>query len=130
MALFNTHYPSPWAHLDNDLPLEEPGLDLYGLFFELEGRIDRTAWILGSIAWFGMIATATILAYAFAGAFGANLMGLCLAGPFGWMRLSLDVKRWHDLGRSGWWVLVGLVPGGSLVQAVVHAFVPGVPTKG
>jgi len=27
-----------------------------------------------------------------------------------WANLAVDVKRWHDLDRSGWWVLFTLVP--------------------
>jgi len=27
-----------------------------------------------------------------------------------WPTLVISVKRWHDRGKSGWWVLVALVP--------------------
>jgi uncharacterized membrane protein YhaH (DUF805 family) len=27
-----------------------------------------------------------------------------------WPALAVSVKRWHDRGKSGWWVLVALVP--------------------
>jgi uncharacterized membrane protein YhaH (DUF805 family) len=27
-----------------------------------------------------------------------------------WSYLVVDVKRWHDLGRSGWWVFVDAIP--------------------
>jgi uncharacterized membrane protein YhaH (DUF805 family) len=27
-----------------------------------------------------------------------------------WIGLALAVKRWHDRNKSGWWVLIGLVP--------------------
>lgn len=37
-------------------------------------------------------------------------VGLVLLVPVLWMSFCLAVKRWHDRGRSGWWVLIGLVP--------------------
>ncbi|WP_456307197.1 DUF805 domain-containing protein [Paraburkholderia bannensis] len=27
-----------------------------------------------------------------------------------WMLTALSVRRWHDLGKSGWWVLVHAIP--------------------
>ncbi len=34
-----------------------------------------------------------------------------------WVCVVLQIKRWHDLGKSGWLVLINLVPGiGSLIS--------------
>ena len=38
------------------------------------------------------------------------LVALVLLIPVTWISFCLGVKRWHDRGRSGWWVVVGLVP--------------------
>jgi uncharacterized membrane protein YhaH (DUF805 family) len=38
------------------------------------------------------------------------LVALVLLVPVTWMSFCLGIKRWHDRGRSGWWVVVGLVP--------------------
>jgi uncharacterized membrane protein YhaH (DUF805 family) len=27
-----------------------------------------------------------------------------------WTRFAVGVKRWHDRGKSGWWVLIGFIP--------------------
>ena len=27
-----------------------------------------------------------------------------------WPGLAIQIKRWHDRGKSGWWVLIGLIP--------------------
>ena len=27
-----------------------------------------------------------------------------------WIGLSVQVKRWHDRGKSGWWGLINLIP--------------------
>jgi uncharacterized membrane protein YhaH (DUF805 family) len=57
-----------------------------------------------------------------------NLLGLgFMAGTAGWLSLlyslavllpslGVSVRRLHDTGRSGWWVLIALVP---LVGAIV-----------
>jgi uncharacterized membrane protein YhaH (DUF805 family) len=30
-----------------------------------------------------------------------------------WSALAIQIKRWHDLGMSGFWVLIGIVPGAA-----------------
>jgi len=42
-----------------------------------------------------------------------------------WMLLASHAKRWHDLGRSGWWQLVGLIPFGGIYVLVMCGFVRG-----
>lgn len=32
--------------------------------------------------------------------------------------LAVTVRRLHDIGRSGWWLLISLIPGGGLVVLV------------
>ena len=27
-----------------------------------------------------------------------------------WMKLAVIVKRWHDRDKSGWWILINLIP--------------------
>ena len=40
-----------------------------------------------------------------------------------WVCIALQIKRWHDLGKTGWLVLLNLVPGvGSLISLVVLGF--------
>jgi uncharacterized membrane protein YhaH (DUF805 family) len=39
--------------------------------------------------------------------------------------LAVQVRRLHDVGMSGWWLLLGLVPIGGLVLVVI-AGLPGV----
>jgi len=41
-------------------------------------------------------------------------IGLFLAVP----TLSVVIRRLHDIGRSGWWLLLNLVPGGIAVLIV------------
>jgi nitrate/nitrite transporter NarK len=40
-----------------------------------------------------------------------------------WVCVALQIKRWHDLGKTGWLVLLNLLPGvGSLISLVVLGF--------
>lgn len=40
--------------------------------------------------------------------------------------ISLSVRRWHDLNKSGWWVLINLIPiVGWIYSLVMLGFMPG-----
>ena len=39
-----------------------------------------------------------------------TLFLLVLSLPTIWISLALQVKRWHDHGKSAWWLLIGLIP--------------------
>lgn len=43
-----------------------------------------------------------------------------------WVGLAVAVKRWHDRNKSGWWVLIALVPViGGLWYLIECGFLPG-----
>ncbi len=93
-----------------DLPWKRPNDDsLPWLWLSFEGRIGRRTWWLWSVAaLIGLAAYLTIVLRiaglpAPATEHAVNLLLL-------WPALALSVKRWHDRGKSGWWVLVGLIP--------------------
>jgi uncharacterized membrane protein YhaH (DUF805 family) len=45
-----------------------------------------------------------------------------------WPALAIQAKRWHDVDKSAWWILIGLVPlVGGLVALVFNGFVAGTP---
>ena len=40
-----------------------------------------------------------------------------------WASIALQIKRWHDLGKTGWLVLINLLPGvGSLISLICLGF--------
>lgn len=39
-----------------------------------------------------------------------GLITLVLYIPFIWTSLAIAVKRWHDRDKSGWWILIGIIP--------------------
>lgn len=53
-----------------------------------------------------------------------GMLGVILVIP---LSISLDVRRLHDLNKSGWWILLGFVPFAGLLLAIYTLFVPGTP---
>lgn len=113
------------------------------LLFSFNGRINRAKWWLGSIAiMVALMILYTILIFAVGGSMtvnpdgtvsgGGGMMGILsiviyLAAL--WPLLALQVKRWHDRDKSGWWVLINLVPFIGGIWALVECgFLEG--TKG
>ena len=59
--------------------------------------------------------------------YGWILYLVCLL-PLVIASLAVQVRRWHDLGKSGWWILIGLIPiVGGLYAFVMQGFVAGTP---
>jgi uncharacterized membrane protein YhaH (DUF805 family) len=80
------------------------GFDHYTTF---SGRASRPAywwWFLFSI----LVGIAANIIDAIIGSFGviSGLASLALLLP----GLSVSIRRFHDINRSGWWILIFLVP--------------------
>jgi uncharacterized membrane protein YhaH (DUF805 family) len=97
------------------------------LFFSLKGRVSRREfWLYGVLALLGV----ALLAHALLGIAGmrAHRADLLVNGLLVWPALAVSVKRWHDRDRSGWWVLINLVPViGWLWALIDNGFVRGTP---
>ena len=98
------------------------------LLFSFTGRISRARWWIGVVvvsvvggvnAWInstvapddgvltigpGLIQIATFV------------IGIALL----WPALAVSVKRWHDRDKSGWWMLIGLIPLIGQIWAIVE----------
>ena len=87
--------------------LEPPSLR--SLLLNLDGRISRRTWWLWGVALpLGLALYFTVLLRVVGVSprstdIGVNLLLL-------WPAVAVSVKRWHDRGKSGWWVLVALIP--------------------
>lgn len=45
-----------------------------------------------------------------------------------WPSLAVQAKRWHDIDKSAWWILIGLVPFvGGIIALVMCGFIAGTP---
>ena len=79
------------------------------VFFSLDGRLSRRQfWLYGVLALLG------------AALLGHLLLGIARVPPktadlvvnllLLWPAIAVSVKRWHDRDKSGWWVLLNLLP--------------------
>jgi uncharacterized membrane protein YhaH (DUF805 family) len=83
-------------------------MDLQQLYLKLDGRIGiRTYWLKGVLPFFiiGLVA-GLIDNYIEANNFLSWIVSVLLI----WPGLAIQVKRWHDRNKSGWWVLIQLIP--------------------
>lgn len=88
------------------------------LFLRLDGRIGRAMWwrygvlmpLLASVTALALLDIARVAPQT-----ASTLVNLLLF----WPAVAVSVKRWHDLGRSGWWVLILLVPLVGLIWTMV-----------
>lgn len=59
---------------------------------------------------------------------GAGLGVMVLSAVSLWVSLAINAKRFHDRDKSGWWVLIGLVPViGGLWILIECGFLAGTP---
>ncbi|MCA8295199.1 DUF805 domain-containing protein [Burkholderia sp. AU30198] len=55
-----------------------------------------------------------------------DVAGWAFAIVMVWMLVAVSVRRWHDLGKSGWWTLLHAVPiGGAFVAIAMNGFYRG-----
>jgi uncharacterized membrane protein YhaH (DUF805 family) len=112
-------YRSPPTELGPSQPRERSGLRS---LFSASGRIPRWQWWLYQVGFFVFIVVT------------GNLLKAQLV-PEGFLVVSIwvylgffvlaQIKRWHDMDSSGWWVLINFVPLGSLYTFIVLGFVRG-----
>lgn len=103
------------------------------LLFGFNGRINRAKFWLGTVCLIvvyiilGVISAATMNPDGSMGAIGIVVLIVYLAMI--WPSVALGVKRFHDRDKSGWWVLISLVPIiGGIWYLVECGFLEG--TKG
>ena len=100
-------------------------MDWKNLFFSFQGRINRQPYWLcaigATIVFMVLFAAVIALFGTFQAAASTDGNSLQLS-PIGWIiavvlyigflwtGLAIQVKRWHDRDKSGWWVLIALVP--------------------
>lgn len=107
---------------ETNRPNEITTMTLAQVYFSFNGRIGRqTYWLKGVLPIlvlsiiFGIIEGATPTYSAYSGVPTALWRLLVI-----WPSLALTVKRWHDRNKSGWWVLIGLIPVVGLIWAFIE----------
>ena len=100
-------------------------IDWKDFLLGFEGRINRGKYWLGVavvavVPWlFMMLAIATNSTFLY---WIAALIYLIVIWPW----IAIHIKRWHDRGKSGWWMLIVFVPLiGGLWALIENGFLPG-----
>ena len=58
----------------------------------------------------------------------AETPGILVLLPMVWAAVAVTVKRWHDRNKSGWWILINLIPVvGDLWSLIENGFLKGTP---
>lgn len=79
-------------------------LNNYANFNDRSGRSEFWWWTLAyMIAYVAIYMVGSILGM---GEILVAILGLGLLIP----NLAVAVRRFHDIGKSGWWVLIGIIP--------------------
>ena len=59
--------------------------------------------------------------------FGREILGAVYGLAVLLPGLGVAVRRLHDIGRSGWWILVGIIPLVGWIVLLVWYLTPGTP---
>ncbi|MBL8022530.1 MAG: DUF805 domain-containing protein [Leptospirales bacterium] len=108
---------NPYQSTPGTLEGKPAGPGLVELLFSFKGRATRTQYWLAHLALVGLL-IGTIALMGLAGAFAKDsdkgdyaLLLLIPAGiAYFWINLAVSVKRCHDRGKSGAFVLINLIP--------------------
>ena len=102
-------------------------IDWKDLLLSFDGRINRAKFWIGIAAIWVVLWLLAIVA----GAMNSSILWtifVLLSLLVIWPSLALSIKRWHDRGKSGWWILIGFVPLiGGLWALIETGFLPGTP---
>ena len=110
-------------------------MDIKSLLFSFNGRIGRGPFWAVQGVWF--VIYIILLSITMAGSSSGNgpgvvgtiggiILGLFVLASI-WPLLAVQIKRWHDRNKSGWWCLIGLVPViGGLWALIECGCLPGV----
>ncbi len=112
---------------------EEPDYTLKWLFFGFTGRIRRMTYVLSAVFFIAIYTYLLIqLVQAPKDSAEIGIWGLVLLAVLvisAWSSAALSVKRLHDMGFSGFLVILVFVPMVSMLFFLALAFWPGQPGK-
>lgn len=108
---------SPWDSPSDDTyeyGMYTP-LTIGEILFSFEGRISRSTYWFASLG-AGVVFMAVLFAVLFAvilvtdSETMANVVSLVMYIPMAWVSFAIQAKRWHDRGKSGFWIFIGFIP--------------------
>ena len=108
-------------------PLIDEPMPPWRIFLDPRGRIPRrTFWLYGVLPLLGLnlLLSALLSIAGMQSGHAETLVNRLLLWPV----IAVSVKRWHDRDRSGWWVLILLIPVVGWLWALIdNGFLRGTP---
>jgi len=102
-------------------------IDWGDLLFKFDGRINRGKYWLGVVIIGVVVWILTFIAALANSTFLWIVVSIVMLVAI-WPSFAIQIKRWHDRDKSGWWVLINLVPLiGGIWALVENGFLPGTP---
>ena len=95
-------------------------LNSYAKFEGRSGRSEYWWWVLAYII--AAAICSVIGSMLGMGQLVVNLLALALLVP----NIAVGVRRFHDIGKSGWWLLIGLIPLIGWIAVIYFAAQPSV----
>ncbi len=104
-------------------------MDWGALFTSFEGRINRGKFWAGyAVLWVATVVVVGILSAALGDSASFWILYVIAVAILLVAGLAVQIKRWHDRNKSGWWILIGLIPIiGPIWVLIETGFLPGTP---
>ncbi|MDB5800376.1 MAG: hypothetical protein JWL63_1315 [Rhodocyclales bacterium] len=117
-------YQAPKSEVSDISHQEGEKLSLKQIWFSFEGRVPRKVfWLYGFLL---MLPLYAVVGIAFA---ISPKLGLVVAVPLYivmvWAGFAMQVKRWHDRDKSGWWLLLSFIPFANIWAFIETGFLRG-----
>lgn len=92
---------------------------MMSLFLSFKGRTSRKLFWVGMVVLNLIIVGMAVIDFT---VIKQELPMLTMAASFLaiWPFLAIQVKRWHDRDKVGWWVLIGVIPAIGPIWALVE----------
>ena len=92
-------------------------LERYAQFYGRAGRAEYWWYVLASIVLYFAIAIVVGIGFAIASGLGVALLLAAMALYLAIIvpSIAVAIRRLHDTDKSGWWLLIALIPFGGLV---------------
>jgi uncharacterized membrane protein YhaH (DUF805 family) len=102
-------------------------MDWRQFLFSFQGRVGRQQYWVMALLSVPFILAATIINSGFRRD-PAETPGVLVLLPMLWAAVAVTIKRWHDRNKSGWWILINLIPVvGDIWSLIENGFLKGTP---
>ena len=105
-------YQSPQVSTESSVTRPPEPQTLESILFSFEGRVPRRVYwgVTLAISFIFFAATSIVFAVFDEGSGLLVIALLLLFIPIIWISLAIQIKRWHDRDKSGYWMFINIIP--------------------